>query len=431
MERKPGYHTITYRFRLYCEHKDWLVETRQIYNQVLSFYYGVLQKEPEVAQISSKQKLLRQLELLTVGARGQEKGTVEHPLPYEKVPLYFRRAAANDAIRIYRSYMARQEISARYMENKKEHGGENPAIEPQDGIFQASPIFYKGMYKDFTEFSISLKLWNGEKWVWEKCELDTCRRKLPEAAQMLSPVLKLNGSRAMLHVPVREEVEDVRTVKERLLGEEVICAAAFPNNDCLAVLAVMDKEGKCMESLFIRGGKQFAHEKKKLLNRIRKNRASMGADSFGRELPEDENKYLKEKIRNLSEDYAHKVSRQIVEFCESRNIGILVVPNYHQTINLNQMGYLPATSYDWIGRRIIQYLRYKAFGKGIVVTSVSTKGIASTCHVCGEPVQRFNKNNKPSRNYYGGKNYICPNGHKGNAGLNSAMNIGKHFFSGS
>ncbi len=417
MEKKAGYRIITYRFRLYSQRKDWLLETRDIYNRVLGFYMDVLLKEQGLSAISSGQQIMRKLELLTVGARGQDSGSIKYPLPEKKAPLYFRRAAINEAIRIWKSW---------------QKAGIHPmSLEEAEGkSFQASPIFYKGMYKDFTENHISLKLWNGEKWVWESCRLDTCGRIFPAEGKRLSPVLKFSGGKIMLHVPVREEVEDIRTVKERFLAGEPVCGAAFPSNDCLAVLVILDRNGECTKSLFIREGKKLSHSKRQLLNRIKKNRSSMGMEGpeeKKKPLPEEENKYLKEKIRNLTNAYAHKVSRQIVDFCEKEGVCILAVPNYKQPINLNQIGYLSATSYDWLGRRIIGYLRYKAFGRGIVVTSVSTKGIASTCHICQEPVKRFNKRNKPSKNYYGGKNFICPNGHRGNSYFNEAMNIGRRF----
>ncbi len=379
MEEKSGYSIITYKFRLYCGHLQWLYETERVYNLVLSYYYNLLIEKPQLWD-GAGQKLLRRLELLTIGSRGQDKTEVLYPLPYEKIPLYFRRAAINDAIRLFKSYRSGEE------------NGSQPARE-----FQAAPIFYKGMYKDFTEKGISLKLWNGEKWVWEVCVLDTCKRSLPEAGSYLSPTLKLEGKRAMLHVPVRLLVQDVRTVKERVPGERKICAVVFPENDCMAVLVILNKTGICEESLFIRGGKQFIHKKKKLLNRIQKNRASMGADSQEIGQREEENKYLKGKIRNLSEDYAHKVSRRIVDFCKDREISILVVPNYKTVFNGNALGYFPASSYDWLGRRMVQYLRYKAFQEGIVVTAVSPG------------------------------NCVCSNGYKGNAYFNAAMNIGRRF----
>ncbi|MFW5651554.1 MAG: hypothetical protein ACOCM4_08405 [Acetivibrio ethanolgignens] len=415
---KEGYQVKTYCFRLYCQDKEYLQMTKTVYNLVVNFYYDILSKESELESLNRQQKM-RQLELMTVG--GKEGGNIKYYFPFGKVPLYFRRAAINDAIRLWKSYVSGNEKDER----------RKPA-----GNILAYPVFYKGMYKNFTETGICLKLWNGEQWKWIECGLDTSNREFFDPAKALSPMLKLENGRCMLHIPVKETVGDARTIQERFLDKDVkrICAVAFPANDYLAVLAVMDIEGSYEDSLFIRGGSQMMHEKKKILNRIRRNQASMGI--YG-ELARDEdivavqekdNKALREKISRISEHYAHRVSRQIVNFCKERKITVLVVPNYYkQNLNLNTRGYLKASSYDWIGRRIIQYLRYKAFGEGIMVASVGTRGIASKCYLCGGEIRRFNGNKAPGTNYYGGKNFLCPNGHKGNAYFNTAMNIGRNF----
>lgn len=73
--------------------------------------------------------MIRQLELLTVGARGTSDEKVKYPIHFEKVPLYFRRAAINDAIRLYRSFVAGEDGGAKYV-----------------GSFQTSPIYYKGRW---------------------------------------------------------------------------------------------------------------------------------------------------------------------------------------------------------------------------------------------------------------------------------------------
>ena len=240
---------------------------------------------------------------------------------------------------------------------------------------------------------------------------------MPSAEQLLSPVLVVRKGRAMLHVPVKEEVDDVRTVKERLGNQEKICAVYFPNADTMAVLVVLNPDGTVYESRFIRGGKELIHRKKQLLARIEKNRKSMGYDREHPDrvqLPADENKSLKEKIHRITDDAAHKISREIVEFCKEREIGVIVVPAYRQGIDLNRMGYA-ATGYDWLGRRIISYLKYKSFGDGIVTATVSTTGIASTCYQCGEKLKKD------------GKEYTCPNGHTGNVYFNCAMNVGHNF----
>lgn len=406
-QKKPGYRTITYRFRLYCEHMHWLKETKQMYNKVLAFYYDVISKEPAIWDVP-KLQMMRQLELLTVGARGEEAADAKYPIPYEKVPLYFRRAAINDAIRLQGSFRSGAEQGAQPAES-----------------FDASPIYYKGMYKEFTSTSVRLKVFNGDKWVWEDCSIDTCGRTMPAEEQIMSPVLVLNKGRAMLHVPVKEEVEDVRTVKERLGGEEKLCAAYFPNSDTMAVLVVLNAEGKLLKTKFINGGRELAHRKKVCLKRIEENRKSMGGDK--EKLPAEENKTLKEKIHRITDDVAHKVSREIVDFCVEQNVNILVVPNYKQSMDFNRIGYVSATSYDWLGRRIISYTRYKAFGEGIVTATASTKDIASRCYQCGEPVKKYNEGYRPGKNFHGGKNYVCPNGHQGSSYFNSAMNVGRNF----
>ena len=429
MSKKTGYRTITYRFRLYCDHMHWLKETKQMYNRVLAFYYDVICREPDIWNVP-KLKMMRELELLTVGSKAEESTDTKYPVPFEKVPLYFRRAAINDAIRLQGSFRT----------------GEENGAKPAEG-FDASPIYYKGMYKEFTSTSIRLKLFNGDKWVWEDCTIDTCGRTMPEEEQMMSPIIVLEKGRAMLHVPVKEEVEDVRTVKERLGDSEKICAAYFPNSDTMAALVVLDETGKLLESRFIHGGKELAHRKKVLLERIEKNRKSMGFDkkagrtqTFGNDetagngedtnekvLPPNENKSLKEKIHRITDDAAHKVSREIVDFCVEQGVSVIVVPSYKQSMDFNKIGYVGATSYDWLGRRIISYIKYKAFGEGIVTATTSTKDIAAKCYVCGATVKKFNEGCKPGKNFYGGKNFVCPKGHKGNSYFNSAMNVGKNF----
>ena len=60
--------------------------------------------------------------------------------------------------------------------------------------FTESVIFYKGMYRDFQDNTISLKLWNGESWQWSRLLLRG--NTVPEAGQMMSPALVLTKDRA-------------------------------------------------------------------------------------------------------------------------------------------------------------------------------------------------------------------------------------------
>ncbi len=371
---------------------------------MIVFYYDLMLKEPEVLEVP-KQKRMRALEEISIGTK-EDKGKAKYPIPYQKVPLYFRRAAINDAIRLQES-----------------NGQKNTQKEIRK--LDSPPVYYKGMYQEITSCSIRLKVFTGSEWIWILCDLDTCGREFPQPEQIMSPAIVINKGIAMLHVPVKEEVEDARTVMERMEAKEKICAVYFPNADTMAALVVLDKNGKYEKSRFIYGGRELLHRKNQILARIEKNRKSMGG--IKARLPENENQKWKEKIHSLTEEAAHHVSREIVEFCKEQGAKILVVPGYHQSMDFNRIGYVSANNYDWLGRRIISYLRYKAFEKGIVVATASTQGIASTCYQCGAKIKKYNKEMRPGINFYGGTNYLCPNGHRGNSYFNSAMKVGENF----
>lgn len=125
---------------------DWLVETKNMYNKVLAFYYDVLGWELELWN-TPKLKMVRQLELLTVGAREDLEEDVKYPIPFGKVPLYFRWAAINHTIRLQVSFCTGADKGTNMAED-----------------FDVSPIYYKGIYKEFTSTSVRLKVFNGGKW---------------------------------------------------------------------------------------------------------------------------------------------------------------------------------------------------------------------------------------------------------------------------
>ena len=104
MQKFPYYAITVRRYNVLFRHTDWLKKT---------------------------QEALRILEILTIVGRDKQ------PVP---TPLYFRRAAINTATAAAKSYLARV---------TQEHPTEK---------FTESVTFYKGMYRDFQDNTISLKL---------------------------------------------------------------------------------------------------------------------------------------------------------------------------------------------------------------------------------------------------------------------------------
>lgn len=408
IQEKTGYTTITYKFRLYDKHLDWLKKTKELYNQIVAYYYNIILENQSLLQLSN-QPLLRELECRTVGTKEMKKNgeKPEYPLEqFPKIPLYFRRAAINAAVGLARSYISQKQA----WEEKKSK--RLPSITKK---FSLSPVYYKGMYKEFTKTSIMLKIYTGNKWEWVSFHYKG--REFPEEAQYFSPTIKIEEKTAYLHFPICKIVKDVRTMKERMEKEERILAIYFPSQDCLAVGVILQKSGVYEKSIFIHGGKELKIKRRELYKKSIQIKQTSNTDT---------QKYYK-KIEDLNEHYAHKVSRKLVNYCLTNKIKVIAVPNYDRQIDFSKRNYIQTNNFEWIGRRIIRYLKYKAFAEGILVGTIRPYHITDICSICGEKIEKYNEGYRPGKNYYGGKLYLCPNGHKGNSSLNAAKNIGLHF----
>lgn len=422
-EKKMGYTTVTYTLRLYDRHHNWLVVTKQLYNQLVWHYCKILEEKEDLLK-QTNFLLLRKLEEITVGTkemRARQEEPIRKLYGFPKVPLYFRRAAINTAIRISRMKREQKGLLGTDRENH-------------------SPVFYKGMYRDFQDNSVELKVYNGEKWVWVRFPFTG--REIPKDGKMLSPTLKLEKKDAYLHVPVELSVSDIRTVKERMETEQFICAVAFSNSDRLAVCVKMQIDGSVWKSYFVHGGKKREAQRNAILVKLKKSESSRSGKKSNKNEKSNrneesnkngkinnkniqikENKRFYQKLKRINRYYAEQGSSEILKFCMENKIKIIVVPNYEGISN-----------FYWQGRAMIRYLKRKAFRQGIVVTTVRPYYISSYCSECGGKIQKYrescqiDKKDDPFKKRYATKTlFYCVNGHRGNIALNTAKNIGRQF----
>ena len=463
-----GYAITTYKIQLNYKHLDWFKQTQSLFDDVLAFYYKLLEKQPEELSLSN-QNLLRHLELQTIKQRD---GTPpETPLPFEKIPLYFRRAAINAAISMYRSYVGKlkawQESQEKQMENE-ELRIENSRTESQSDsdinqsgdadLYQHSPLsilnsplkkgrpsrpcrlhmsmlYYKGMYKDFADGHVLLKLYTGKTWAWVKHRYTG--RPFPENAELMSPTIVIKKKKVMLHIPVKEIVEDSRTAKERVQQNEKFVAVALTGSDSLAVCTTIEADGRATAPYFIKGGKELAHRRKLLLGYTKRG-APKNESSYGQTVGNDAlvipqehrpNKKFYDKITRLTDHYAHEVSRKIVDYAIKQGAKLIVLPELKESFNQTKKAYLGKTPYDFIGRRIARYVQYKAWQQGLVAMTSKPYYASTRCYHCDAPIAKHNTEyQNPSPNFYGGKNFVCKEGHRGSTALNSARNLGKGFY---
>lgn len=300
MSEKNYYSMTTKRFTLRTSHNEWLLITRRLYNDVLYFYYKLFLEHPELNSLTN-QKAMRALECMSIV--GRDKKPVEVPLPWKGVPLYFRRAAINSALAAGRSYLARSEQTC-------------PSQEFSSGI-----TLYKGMYKDLDSHSVMVKVWNGEKWCWIHGRLSGS--EIPADALCLSPRMVFHEKRIELHVPIRQDVLNRGTLKQRIGREPRICAVQFTNGDSVAVCCVMNPDYAVEAVKFFRGGTAYRNRCQGILDKIEKSKKASPKETSA----DADKKYWK-KLRNIHEDISHQISRKIVDFSRENQAEIIILPKY-------------------------------------------------------------------------------------------------------
>lgn len=382
---KPQYYSITVKkMNILTRHTDWLIKTQELYNQILEFYYNLYLDTFQDGRPGSMEAL-RTLEKLTIA--GRDRQPVKYPLPWQKVPLYFRRAAINSAIAAAGSYLSREKQQSR------------------STSFTESVTCYKGMYRDFEGNAITLKIWNGEKWIWHRVKLRD--NTVPEEGQMLSPSIVLKKSEPELHIPWKTFVKDGRTARERMADGEKICAVTFTNQDALVVCCIVNQKGEKEHPLFIRGGAEYTHRCRQITDKIRKSEASGSKGSS--KIPNS--KYWM-KLKNLNDFYSHCISRQVIKCTENQGAKIIALPEFGKEYSRILMTKVGNYSPIHLSTAIREKIKYKAWQEGIVVLEVQQHKNSSVCAACGAPLHRK------------GPEFICENGHQGNYYLNASWNLG-------
>lgn len=392
------------------KHLDWVNQTKQLYTDIVSFYVSLLEMYPTIID-GNRAQAVKILEELTVSTSNREE--VPHPLPFEATAM-LRRSAIAKAVGFYRSHMSRWN---KWNEKKK---GKPPTIKK----LNFDPVLYDGMYKDFDGESILLKLWNGSQLGWEWVKYKVMGGELPKNWDACSPTLKIKGGKLWLLFPVTQKIQKgqyPKKVKDQINDPStLICSVDLNQDGHSAVCAIQTVEGTKTASLFIDGNAELQHLRKSLLGQIAQKQQQTG--NINKTFCS--NNWT--KIKNLNNNHAHQVSRQIVDFAEEHGATVIVM-EHMEKLKPSKAKYSTRKNRSlayWLKNRIYQYVKYKAWNAGILVSRVNPRNTSRLCACCHSPVIRYNEPNKPEGYQVGGSLFLCPNGHKGHSDLNACVNIG-------
>ncbi|MBK7993034.1 MAG: transposase [Blastocatellia bacterium] len=254
-------------------------------------------------------------------------------------------------------------------------------------------------------------------------------RDFPIGFKQISPKLVLRGKKILLHISFEKKIK-VQSIKNQVNkdteNELVICSVDLNINNNLAICRILKADGTPLASRFIAGGKASSGRRKRALGRVAKKRRKTATLRKN----EQDNKKQWKYIRDLDNYEAHRVSRRIVEFaCE---YGAKVIVFEHLGNFKPQKGKYSRRGNEkrsyWLRGKIYHYTHYKAYELGILTSRVSPRNTSRQCAYCGKEVARHNRNEEANQYTAGAPLFTCPNGHRGNADLNAANNIGLRLF---
>ena len=219
-------------------------------------------------------------------------------------------------------------------------------------------------------------------------------------------------NRIVIELVYNIEVPDKKEDKGRCLGIDIGVnnLAACCNNAGLPAFAI---NGRPLKSINQYYNKKISHYRE-VCKRMNKADYSRRMDT------------LTEKRNRKIEDYMHKASRRVVDFCSENDISRIVIGRNDGWKQRSALSHKQNQHFVQIPfTRFIEMIRYKAEEKGIAVILTEESYTSGTS---------FIDNEEPVREYYNRARRVCrgmfisENGTKINADLNGAYQIMKKAF---
>ena len=377
------------------------VGTVHIYNEVVSFFLNVCDKEwSDYNEIPCAQ-----MESLTLVSSKRPSVPYDFNEHFYKMSCYLRRAAINEALGIYSSWYSNHE---NWVKNPK---GKEPKLQLEHN---SMPAFYKGnMYKRISDDTAQIKIYHHNDWVWQTVHLRKQDVKYIQrhcsTMHECSPVLAHKGKCWYLSFAFEQKVKLNKTD----IKKQKVCAVDLGlNND--AVCSVMDAEGTVIARRFIRQAVEKDHLYT-VLNRIRKQQQH-GARHC---------KTLWSIANNINREISRKTAGDILSFAYEYNTDVIVFE--HLDTAGKKKGKNKQKLSLWRKKEIQRIVEHRAHRLGVRTSRICARNTSRLAYDGSGYIERgrYTQNGKEKYNYSicifrSGKQYHCD--------LNASYNIGARYF---
>ena len=384
-----------------AEQKRVLGDTLSLYRHYVRDLMVLINARWRVFQHANGNDVVKMVETLIHPT--SKRPQIKHPhfhKNYYKFPSYLRRVAIMDAAGQVRSFHTRYN-------NWVDAGMKNmpPKLTVSTATF---PSLYKGQCVKFSDDNKTafIKVWLCNDWMWQAFRLSGKSRYLGKGKAM-SPLLTIKGKQWALSTPVKLDVP----VKDKADFSGCVLAVDVGINTA-ATCAVVDKSGTVVHRRFIdRTDKDRTYH---IMQRIRTK--ARKATRHGNKLDKGFCGGHHRQLRNLSNNQAHQISRQIVDLAVEYQCDAIILENlkYWRPKAGRKRSTMKLRFHTWFKSALADRIKSKAMGFGIRTLDIYARGTSSFAYDGSGSVKR-DKNNYANALFSSGKRY--------NADLNAAYNI--------
>ena len=380
-------------------------QTVELYRNAVSFFINICDKEWDTLKPLKNLERCSKIEKFTIQTKKNTNPKYDFNERFYKMPVYFRRAAINEAVGCYSSYDSNMKNWEANPIDKK------PTLQLDRNVM---PTFYKGNTYIRTDSNTArIKIFHKNDWVWLDVELNNQDvkyiQKHCQFKKECVPTLKKQGKCWYLVFPFSDDVK----LQKIDIKEQLICAVDLGLNNN-ATCSIMQSNGTVVGRKFI----NLATEKDHLYKAL--NRLKKAQQNGARKCPT-----LWKHVNDLNTDVSRKTAKEIIDFAVLYNVDVIVF-EYLDTQG-KKKGKGKQKLVLWRKQEIQRLVEHKAHILGIRISRICAWNTSKLAFDGSGRVERgtYIQNGKEKYNYsictfQNGKQYHCD--------LNATYNIGARYF---
>ena len=417
LRRKKGYNIVNKSLRCKLHRHGFdLLETKSAFNEVVFFYFLLIDEDPCGLDIPVKDNGgWRYYEQKTIGS------DAENPFPFIGFPSPLKRSAIRKAIGAYLSWRT---LFQKWKNRPKRQKHHKPPMQPR--TFNFSPSFDTGMRKKDLGESILLKILVKGQWKWIKFHYQS-----PPSTQDWvkgSPALVIKGKSVYLTFALEKYVPTTGGIKKICATDSYrVCGVDIDLDRHIAIATVLEVDAK--DNVY-EVTRHFISQ----TNHIKRRKRVLGliAQAMGKTGIVEKGFASKKwsKLHSREIEVGRKYARSLVKFAHHHGCKILA---FEHLTNLKPCkGKYSRRSNQkrayWLKSRLFNQVKEIAYRDyGILTTRVNPRN-TSRLDPWGNKLWRGNQfptNLLDYLQYQPGAQYVANTaGYKAHSGINAARNIG-------